>query len=170
MTNASAYNYRMTSKPLGFTAFLILALSLMAGCGGQESNSGATNRPNRPSDSNPPKTNVEELGVIVKIPYETEDIVWKNYSEAKRIVAVLRFSSANANKIVTEAGGTPEGKSVPVETWFPAELTAQSEMSGDNALKGIAYPATAFYQEPFVAGKVTRIDGTDYFILDLTAK
>jgi ABC-type Fe3+-hydroxamate transport system substrate-binding protein len=160
----------MISKPLGITAVLLFTLSVMAACGGQGTNSSPVNRSSRSNDSNSPKTNAEELGMLVKIPYETEDIVWKNYSETKRILAVLRFSPADANKIVTEAGGTPEGRSLSAETWFPAELTAQSEMSGDSALKGISYPATAFYQEPYSTGKITRIEGTDYFVLELTSK
>lgn len=146
----------------------------MTSCGSQGTNSANSsvpaNRAGKTDDANSTKTNAEELGMLVKIPYETEDIVWKSYPTAKRIVAVLRFSPADANKIVAEAGGTPEGRIVQVETWFPDELIAQGEMSGDDALKGIAYPATAFYQDPYTSGKITRIESSDYFVLDLTAK
>lgn len=173
MEGMSAYNYRMITKPLGSPAFIILLLSLFSACGGPATNSNGTppaNRASRADEANSTKTNVEELGMLVKIPYETEDIVWKSYPTAKRIIAVLRFSPANADKIVSEAGGTPEGRSLQVETWFPDELIAQGEMSGDDALKGIAYPATAFYQDPYLTGKITRVEGSDYFVLDLTAK
>ena len=80
----------------------------------------------------------------------------------------MRLSPSDANKLVAETGaaGTPES-SIAVESWFPDELIAQSEMSGDSALKGVSYPANAFVQEPYTVGKITRIEGTDYFILEL---
>lgn len=111
---------------------------------------------------------MEELGILVKVPYKTEDIVWKEDIDKKRILAVMRFSPADANKLVAEGGvtGTPE-TSIPVESWFPDELIAQGEMSGDAALKGVSYSAIAFVQEPYTVGKITRIEGTDYFILDV---
>lgn len=173
MKGMSEYNYRMIMKPLGSPAVLILFLSFLAACGGPSANSNSrapSNRISRTDEANSTKTNVEELGMLVRIPYETEDIVWKSYPSAKRIIAVLRFSPVNADKIVSEAGGTPEGRSLQVETWFPDELIAQGEMSGDDALKGISYPATAFYQEPYTTGKITRVEGSDYFVLDLVAK
>jgi hypothetical protein len=152
-------------------AFLWIVLSI-SGCGGGDANSAANQRPGSQASSanKQPRTNAEELGLIAKMPYETLDIVWKEFPSAKRVLAVMRYSTADANKIVAEAGGNPEGQSIQVETWFPDELIAQSEMSGDSALKGIAYPATAFYQEPYTEGKITRIEGTDFFVLDLKAK
>lgn len=151
-------------------AFFWIVLTI-SGCGGGASNSAANQRPGSQANANnQPRTNAEELGLIAKMPYETLDIVWKAYPATKRVLAVMRYSPADANKIVAEAGGNPEGQTIQVETWFPDELIAQSEMSGDNALKGIAYPATAFYQEPYTDGKITRVEGTDFFVLELKAK
>lgn len=151
-----------------------LSAALLSACAGNNGNANATGpakASNSSEKSNSLKTNAEELGLLVKIPYQTEDIVWKEDAGKKRILAVMRFSPADAGKVVAEAGaaGTPE-TSITVETWFPDELIAQSEMSGDSALKGLSYPATAFVQEPYTIGKITRIDGTDYFILELLAK
>lgn len=152
-------------------AFFWIVLTI-SGCGGGDANSATNKRPGSQANSanDQPRTNAEELGVIAKMPYETLDIVWKEYPKTKRVLAVMRYSTADANKIVAEAGGNPEGQTIQVETWFPDELIAQSEMSGDNALKGIAYPATAFYQEPYTDGKITRVEGTDFFVLELKAK
>lgn len=157
-----------------FGMLLLLACFIAASvaCGGS-SNANAPKAANTPapaSNLNAVRTNAEELGVLVKLPYETEDIVWKEYPAKKKIVAIMKFSAADANKIVAEAGGTPENTSIATESWFPEELIAQTEMSGDNALKGVSYPATAFYQEPYTVGKITRVEGSDYFILEAFAK
>ncbi|MFT3744570.1 MAG: hypothetical protein QM785_09750 [Pyrinomonadaceae bacterium] len=157
-----------------FGILLLLALLIAAntGCGGAANSNAAKAANSSASTSNPNavRTNAEELGVLVKLPYETEDIVWKEYPTKKRIVAIMKFSAADAAKIVAEAGGTPENTGIAVESWYPEELVAQTEMSGDNALKGVSYPATAFYQEPYTIGKITHVEGSDYFILDVLAK
>jgi hypothetical protein len=123
-------------------------------------------------NTNSAKTNIEELRMSVNVPYEAEDIVWKETAGRKQINAVLLFSSQDANKIVAEAAPrqAPQNVKLSSESWFPAELIAQSEMSGDDTLNGIAYAADGFYQEPFTAGRIVRIDGTDYFVLELSAK
>lgn len=152
-------------------ALLSIASTLLFGCGdGGANKSNAQKTSAAPNTAAQPQTNAEELGVLARMPYETLDIVWKEFPATKRLVAVLRYSPADANKIVAEAGGSPEGRTLQVEPWFPDELIAQSEMSGDNAVRGIAFPATAFYQEPYTQGTITRIEGSDYFILELTAK
>lgn len=153
------------------TLAFFMSIGLLVACGDGDSNSNTAYRPTAPNArQNEPRTNAEELGMLIKMPYETEDIVWKEFPNSNRIVAAIRFTTANANKIVAESGGTPEGATVPVEPWFPDELIAQSEMSGDRSLKGTAFPATIFYQEPYTVGKVTRIEGTDYFIVDMIGK
>ena len=108
----------------------------------------------------------------VNIPYEAEDIVWKETADRKQIIAVLLFSTEDANKIVADAAPrqAPQNVKLSSENWFPAELIAQSEMSGDDSLDGIAYAADSFYQEPFTAGRLVRVEGTDYFVLELSAK
>lgn len=163
-----------------FRGRVVLALCLIAAslsaCGGGNKNVNA-NSPANTSNSavenaNTAKTNVEELGLLVNVPYETEDIAWKEDASRKKLIAVLRFSPDDSKKLVAEAAksGVPENVSVAVETWFPGELTAQSDMSGDSALKGVAYPANIFFQEPYTAGRITRIEGGDYFVLELAAK
>ncbi len=58
---------------------------------------------------------------------------------------------------------------IDAETWFPAELIAQSQLSGDESLKGTAFAADDFLHEPYNQGKITRINDTNYFVLELTA-
>lgn len=154
---------------------MILSLFLFAvtfaGCGGGSKND---NRPTpttvngATSNANVAKTNVEELGLLVRVAYEVDDVVWKENASKKTLIAVLRFSPADAEKVVTEATqfGSSQPNVISPETWFPDELIAQSEMSGDSVLKGTAYPANGFLQEPYLSGKVTRIEGTYYFVIE----
>lgn len=154
--------------------FALTAIGLACGGnGGNALNSGSGPASNRENESKKsPRTNVEELGVIVNVPYEAEDVVWKEEPNHKRVVAVLRFSPADSNQVVTEAEafGKAENVTIAAETWFPNELIAQNDMSGDSMLKGLEYPANRFFQEPFSNGRLIRIEGSDYFVLDLTAK
>jgi len=112
--------------------------------------------------------------MAVNVPYQlTEnDLVWKEFPSQKRIVAVMRVEQNDTARVVTDASsyGPAEAITMPPQKWFPDELVAQAEMSGDNSLHGQSYPANAFFQEPYTNGRVTRIDGTDYFVLDVTAK
>lgn len=156
-------------------ALFLSTASLLACVGGNKNanvppTTTASNSPG--ANANSAKTNVEELGLFVNVPYETEDIVWKEDTANKKVIAVLRFSPLDANKIVAEAekNGPPQNVSIAVENWYPDELTAQSEISGDSTLKGLAYPANTFYLAPYTTGRITRIEASDYFVLELSAK
>jgi hypothetical protein len=43
-------------------------------------------------------------------------------------------------------------------------------MTGDDTLRAKAYAANAFFGGPYNDGRIARIDGTDYFVLELFAK
>jgi hypothetical protein len=153
---------------------IVMIAVLTLGCGGPGKNS--TNSPsgaNQASDSsNSAKTNVEELRLIATIPYEAEDVAWKENKANKKLIAVLRFSPTDSAKIVAEAERVkpPETASISSESWFPPELIAQSEMSGDDVLRGNAYAANQFFLDQYSAGRVIRIENTDYFVLELSSK
>ncbi len=155
---------------------LFLSLGAFSGCVEGNNNSNTNSVVLNPTleNVNSAKTNVEELQLLVNIPYEVEDedIVWKENAAQKKLVAVLRFSAENANRIVAEATArhAPQNVTLSSESWFPSELIAQGELSGDDSLKGIAYAADDFFQEPYTSGRIARIDGTDYFVLEMSAK
>jgi hypothetical protein len=90
----------------------------------------------------------------------------------KKLTAVLRFLNEDADKIVAQAASVKAAapSTINTEKWFPPELIAQSRTSGDDTLKGLSYPANDFYNAPYSDGTFTRIDGTDYFVLELFAK
>ena len=170
-----AYNWQMLFFRPFLAAFLTASILFAIGCGGPAGNSANGGRPGANSanqNSNAARTNVEELGLLVRVPYEVEDVVWKENATKKTLIAVLRFLPADAEKVVAEATqfGEAQPNVISPETWFPEELIAQSDLSGDNALKGKAYLANGFLQAPYSSGKVTRIDGTDYFVIEATAK
>ena len=153
----------------------ILAVSLMSACGAPDgtSDSNAANNANSPqANSNAAKTNVEELAILINVPYESEEAFWKDDPQNKRIVAVLRFPPNEASRLIADAQKirAPQKVSINPESWFPQELIAQSDMTGDDTLSGEAYPANAFYQDAYNDGRIVRIDETDYFVLEMSAK
>ncbi len=130
-----------------------------------------------------PQDNIEELAKIIKLNLPPEEATYyeinpntKNSEpnvpapNERKIVAVLRFSTENAAQIVAAAEKyKPAAPSdTDAENWFPVELIAQSQLTGDESLKGLTYAANDFFQMPYNNGKLTRINNTDYFILELT--
>jgi len=162
----------------GFGDALVLTILIVClwSCGGGHKNTNgpaAVNSANVPGETaNTVKTNIEELQLLINVPYEVDDVVWKEDPARKKVVAVLHFSKADADKLVAESSGRqpPQNVAIPSESWYPAELIAQSEMSGEDSLKGTSLTADRFFMEPYTSGRVIRIAGTDYFVLQLTAK
>lgn len=154
---------------------LFLACALLYSCKGDKASTtgpSAKAADAQAEAAGAPRTNVEELSLLVNVPYETDDVVWKEDTRSRKVVAVLHFSKRDADAIVAAASakGTAEQVTVPSESWYPAELIAQSEMNGDEVLRGTAYAADEFYLEPYAAGRIVRVDQTDYFVLQLSVR
>lgn len=128
------------------------------------------------------KDDAEELGKIIKLPFEPEEALWKTEPLGKtqtndrvpgptdsKLTAVLKFKSEDAQRIVEQAQTykAPTEVSLSVENWFPPELVAKSQESGDETIKGLIYAPTDFAQSPYLNGTLTRIAETDYFVLEL---
>lgn len=148
-----------------------------------DSNNGAPSAGN--SNANLAKDTAEELETIVRLPFHPEEAVWReetisrpagNQREAapseKKLLAVVKFKMDEADKIVAEAEKHKPGMTAAmnVESWFPMELVALTQMSGDETLKGTAYAANDFLQAPYTDGKIMRIENSNYFVLELHAK
>ena len=144
--------------------------------------------PNKTGNSNIVKTNsnqtansnseivvqddVENLAKIIKLPFTPEEATFSETNQnGKKLVAVLKFASADAASIVAAAEKyqSPAPSDIDAEMWFPPELIAKSQESGDEVLKGNKYAANDFLQAPYLNGKLTRISDTNYFVLELTA-
>ncbi|MGD9562364.1 MAG: hypothetical protein AB7F88_10350 [Pyrinomonadaceae bacterium] len=120
------------------------------------------------------KDNAEELSSLVKLPYEPEDLVWKEFpgAQGRRLVAVFQLTDDDAKKLVDTASKTRPGAPVSIasETWFPTELVTQSEISGDTGIQATSYSAEQFYQSPYNEGTLSRVDKTNFFVLEVFAK
>lgn len=118
-----------------------------------------------------PKDNIEELGMLVRLPFEPEEVAWEEKPEQKKLTAVIRFSPENAQKMAAEVAknGQSSPETVTVESWYPNELIAQGELTGESTVKGQSFPAEAFLNPPYTKGKITRIENTDYFILQISS-
>lgn len=175
----------MLITPKIFIALIITAL--LAGCStGDTANSNANSATQTANSNNQNniKDDVEELEMIIKMPFHPEEAVWREDTLGKpgndripgptdkKLLAVLRFLKADADKIALQAETYKPvlNESINTETWFPAELIAQSRTSGDGTVKGTSYAANDFYNMPYTAGKITRIEGTDYFVLELYSR
>ena len=98
--------------------------------------------------------------------------VWKEAADPRRITAVFKFYPEDTAKLLEAAKseGPSEPASVNVETWFPEELLTQAEVTGGDKLNGTAYSAKQFLQPPFTEGRFVHIDGSDFVIVEATAK
>ena len=125
--------------------------TLLCGCVGGRDEKANSRAPSAVNTSNQntsaARSNVEELSLLVNVPYETEDVVWKEFPASKKVVAVLLFTKEIAEKVVADAQthGAGQNATLAAEPWFPDELIAQSEMSGDGTLAVPHIPAMLFF-------------------------
>ncbi len=160
-----------------FVIFLANIIWLSGCLSGENTNSNkpnSTEKVNSNSEKmNSASDNVEELLNVVRLPELPEEAVWleENNSNPKKITAVLKYTPETATKVVALVlkNKPPEPIEIGLENWFPEELTAQAQLSGIEILKGTAYSANDFFNIPYGSGKITRIEGTDYFVLELIA-
>jgi hypothetical protein len=153
---------------------LLLASQILLSCSSPTGNTNASNAAANNSTNAAvagPNDNVDELMLLLRLPLEPEEVAWDEDPSKKSLVAVIRFSAENAAKMEAEAAkaGQPTPESIAVETWYPAELIAQGELSGESTVKGHSYPAEPFLNPPYAKGKITRIENTDYFILQISS-
>lgn len=164
----------MNTTGNGLILTLILAAAILAsGCGSSPADPNSSANANAASaNSNTTKTNVEELGMLVNVPYESDECSFREFPSQKKIVAVLRFSQNEANRLIADAEKIrpPQQATIDTESWFPPELVAQGDSSAEDTLNGKSYAANAFFQDPYNDGRIVKIDDSDYFILEINAK
>ena len=149
-------------------AGLVLS-SCSSPAGNNNMNSSAARSAN--ADRSVPKDNIEELGMLVRLPFEPDEVAWEENPEQKKLTAVMRFSPENAAKMAAEISksGPPTPEKVSVESWFPNELLAQGELTGESIVKGHSYTAEPYLNPPYTKGRITQIESTDYFILQISS-
>lgn len=156
--------------------FIVLLTAVAVACGSKPSGNN-TNAPAADANANTDiqngaRTKVEDLSLLINMPYDVQDVVWKQSKDQKKITAVIHFDPDDEKKVIPEAEkfGPPQAAKVETQAWFPDELTAQSDLHGDEPLSGKAYPANQFFQDPYNSGRIIDVDGTDYYILELTVQ
>ncbi len=159
---------RFAPASLLLSAFLLISCSAPAG----NSSSANASEGNRAA-SVPKKANdkPEELGLLINFTLEPEDIVWLQNESSKKIVAVFRLDPEDTKKLADQLAGKSQGepKSIAVEDWFPPELVAGGEATDASTVDGTSYPADDFYQPPFSQGTITRVNNTDFFVIEMSA-
>jgi hypothetical protein len=125
--------------------------------------SGAVANQDSPSDK------LEDLKLLIRVPYEAEDAVWRVDPRTKKLTAVIIFTPEDSAKLLAELKTKGEGTSaeIALESWFPEELIAKSEMSGDSELRGTSYSADPFFLDPYKNGRVIHIEETEIFVIEL---
>ena len=153
---------------------ILLATQILSSCSSQNSDNG--NVANVGANSSNitqvgPKDNIEEFGLLVRLPFVPEEVAWEEKPDEKKLTAVIRYSPEYADKMMEEVAknGQPSEDTLSVESWYPNELIAQGELTGESMVKGHSYPAEPFLNPPYTKGKITRIENTDYFILQISS-
>lgn len=181
---------RFAAKNLFFT--FILTLLFFTACGVAENNTNSQdseiNSISANNDAKSAKDETLDLGKIINLPHTPEETVFreddltkpansddknaKPIVTGKKLTAVLQFTEEDTEQIIAQAKKikSPVANELAPESWFPPELVAASQSTGDEMIKGKAYAADAFYKPPYNNGKITRINDTDYFVLELFAK
>lgn len=165
-------------RPLASLAGILVLVSLLVSCASDSGNRNASNGTNRASTNanrTPAKDDIEELEGLVKVPFHPVEAVWRDETDAgsvRRLVCVIRFAPDDASKVAETASRHRAAQSVELEAenWFPPELVAKSQQSGNETVKGTSYGANDFFQPPFAEGRLVRIDSTNFFVLELSAK
>ena len=163
----------MTRQNFGLIVTFIFWIAALAGCTGQ--NTSNTNAPGNTANGvnensqNKGNDSAEELGTLIRIPFEPEEVTWRPLDEGgkKRVLAVLLFTPQDHKMLSSKYASAGSDVQVNVERWFPVELTAAGDTTGEMTINGKAFPATEFYQDPYNTGSVIFIPETNYVILDL---
>ena len=169
----------LISQAKTFCVFFLIVFLLNACSGNKNANvnssaSDANQTANSIAEIHP-QDDVEELVKIVKLPFTPVEATYSEFNlsagepNKKRLVVILRFSAADADQIAANAEKyrTPAPADIDAENWFPPELIAKSQETGDGSLKSVEYAANDFLQPPYTDGRLTRINDTDYFVLEM---
>jgi hypothetical protein len=140
---------------------------------------------NTDANSNTSEDDETALNTLINLPFVPKENAWRkeritadaNSNVAPeptdyKLTAVLKFSENDTQELISKSKGNkmPFKTELEAESWFPAELIAKGETSGDSTLKGLAYGVEDFVKAPYSSGVLIQIDDTDYFVLVLQTK
>jgi hypothetical protein len=169
----------MKVSPTKFICLLLTIVFFNACSGNKTANVNSSVSDNRQTANSISEINahddVEELAKIIKLPAAPDEATYSEINSGgsapnnKKLVVILKFPTAAANQIAASAERykPPAPADVDAEDWFPPELVAKSQETGDASLKGVEYAANDFLQPPYASGRLTRVNDTDYFVLEM---
>ena len=183
---------KKTDIYITFLSAIILGLIfLFTSCGSLEDNSSNSNQRSSNANSTISETkkandNIEELMNIIRLPEIPAEVVWKEEKQGtasnrvpgptdQKLTVVFRYTDTEEDKAKTkllallEKNTNNGAAEIPAEDWFPEELVAQAQLSGNESVKGISYGASDFTNMPYGNGRIVHITNTDYFVLELYA-
>ena len=142
-------------KTSAILTFILCAL-LLGSCASEGENSNNAAQPStKRIEPQAPKANdnAEELGTLVKLPFEPAEVAWRETPNG--LIAVLLYSPEIAKKLADAAAKIkePEVASVEVEEWFrPSRLQNVIWERIDTYGKGILHKI--FCKDPFTSGQI----------------
>ncbi len=173
--------FRKIYRDFYFAKLLFTALLLLQTVSCSTINEANSSNSNQSANANAEnstidKDDIAELGSIIKLPELPDETatVWREEEtsdpKGKKLTAILKYSPEISARITAQAekNKSPAPTEIGTESWYPEELTAQSQLSGDESLKGTAYGADDFFNAPYINGRLIRVEKTDFFILELT--
>ena len=136
------------------------------------------------TNSNTAEDDLGKLKEIINLPFEPE---FNNYRvepmvrdaisskspqpNDRKLTVVMKFSAEDTESLGTQLRGTKAFQTETLaEDWFPSELVAIGNTSGDGSLKATGYSSQLFAKPPFNKGSLIRINDTDYFVLILQTR
>jgi hypothetical protein len=166
----------MKLRTINFLA-IVFALSLTFSCDSPQPDDKTQKAAMPKITISEPKDDIDEFEKLVRLPYYPEDVTWRETTvenspegNGTKIRAILLFKKEEFEKLMAlpdkqTSLGTIE---LEAENWFPDELVARSDFSGDRVLKGIVYPADSYFAAPYTKGRLLLLEGTDFFILEVS--
>jgi hypothetical protein len=130
-----------------------------------------SNAGNELNASKSPNDNIEDLRTNINVPFEPDEVSWRLLSNKQNgggLIAVFRMAPSDAAAYASKVGpsGTKSAE-VTVEEWFPAELKAMADTTGQSTISGTALPANEFVRDPFTEGIVYVIPESNYLVVEL---
>ena len=169
--------------PLFRHALLFLGVLSFTSCSNVDSNTSEAGSGRPGSSQEKVREGLDELQGLITVPAEPEELLWTEEvlddeaaaklgqkSGTRRLLAVFRFEPGTTDDFAPMFSGVGVAASMEVEDWFPAELNAQGQAGGGGSVKGTAVGADRFFKPPYSQGRLIRIDGSSFYILELFAQ
>ena len=135
-----------------------------------------------PESAPTPSQSVEELARFVNLPLRPASVVWQRKVMGGNhvsdipgptdwmLTAVLLYNAEDADKVAAAASkielGVPD--QLEAQTWFPAELLQLAAPDAEPKMLAVQrFRPDDYRRAPLLNGSLTRVNKTNYFVLNL---